>query len=158
AKQERDPLLKRTITLLADGVQSGGTFSESLTQHPRIFNNLYVNMVKAGEVGGVLELLLGRPAEFPGKAPKNKSKGLSAMVYPIIVLVMALSIMGFLLIFIVPKFEQIFHDMLGDKPLPAITQFVIGASKLLQAHWLVILGALIALVAGCNFANRTGRG
>src|SRR5262249_34095982 len=124
AKQERDPLLKRTITLLADGVQSGGTFSESLTQHPRIFYNLFVNMVKAGEVGGVLELVLGRLAEFQEKAAKIKSKVLSAMVYPIIVLVMALSIMGFLLIFIVPKFEQIFHDMLGDKPLPAITQFV----------------------------------
>jgi type IV pilus assembly protein PilC len=155
AKQERDSVLKRTINQLADGVQSGGTFSESLAQHPQIFNNLYVNMVKAGEVGGVRELGLGRMAEFQEKAAKIKSKVLSAMVYPIIVLVLACGIMGFLLVFIVPKFEQIFHDMLGDKPLPAITQFVIGISKFVQSNWLVLLGGLIALIAGYKFAKRT---
>jgi len=158
AKQERDSVLKRTIDQLADGVQSGGTFSESLAQHPQIFNNLYVNMVKAGEVGGVLELVLGRLAEFQEKAAKIKSKVLSAMVYPIIVLVLACAIMGFLLVFIVPKFEQIFHDMLGDKPLPGITQFVIGISKFVQSHWLVLLGGLVAIIAGYKSANRTARG
>src|ERR1700719_1256507 len=158
AKQERDSVLKRTINQLADGVQSGGTFSESLAQHPQIFNNLYVNMVRAGEVGGVLELVLGRLAEFQEKAAKIKSKVISAMVYPIIVLALACGIMGFLLVFIVPKFEQIFHDMLGDKPLPAITQFVIGVSKFVQSHWLVLIGGLIAVIAGYKFANRTAGG
>jgi type IV pilus assembly protein PilC len=158
AKQERDSVLKKTINNLADGVQSGGTFSESLAQHPRIFNNLYVNMVKAGEVGGVLELVLSRLAEFQEKAAKIKSKVVAAMVYPIIVLTLAVGIMGFLLVFIVPKFEQIFHDMLGDKPLPAITQFVIGISKFVQNHWLVLLGGIIAIIAGYKFANRTPRG
>src|SRR5205085_12267107 len=103
AKQERDSVLKKTINNLADGVQSGGTFSESLAQHPRIFNNLYVNMVKAGEVGGVLELVLSRLAEFQEKAAKIKNKVIAAMVYPAIVMVMALGIMTFLLIYIVPK-------------------------------------------------------
>jgi type IV pilus assembly protein PilC len=158
AKQERDSVLKKTINNLADGVQGGGTFSESLAQHPRIFNNLYVNMVKAGEVGGVLELVLSRLAEFQEKAAKIKSKVLAAMVYPIIVLTLAVGIMGFLLVFIVPKFEQIFHDMLGDKPLPAITQFVIGISKFVQNHWLVLIGGIIAIIAGYKFANRTPRG
>lgn len=158
AKQERDTLLKKTINQLADGVQGGGTFSESLAQHPLIFNNLYINMVKAGEVGGVLELVLGRLAEFQEKAAKIKSRVLSAMVYPMIVLTMAVAIMGFLLVFIVPKFEQIFHDMLGDKPLPGITQFVIGISKFVQGHWLIIIGVLIVVAAGYNFANRTTRG
>ncbi len=157
-KQERDSVLKRTITQLADGVQSGGTFSESLAQHPQIFNNLYINMVKAGEVGGVLEVVLSRLAEFQEKAAKIKSKVLAAMVYPVIVLVLAIAIMGFLLVFIVPKFEQIFHDMLGDKPLPAITQFVIGVSKLVQSHWLVIIGVFIAVIAGYKFTNRTAGG
>jgi type IV pilus assembly protein PilC len=158
AKQERDSVLKKTINNLVDGVQGGGTFSESLAQHPRIFNNLYVNMVKAGEVGGVLELVLSRLAEFQEKAAKIKSKVVAAMVYPIIVLTLAVGIMGFLLVFIVPKFEQIFHDMLGDKPLPAITQFVIGISKFVQNHWLVLIGGIIAIIAGYKFANRTTRG
>src|SRR3982751_5775149 len=115
AKQERDTVLRKTVDKLAEGVQSGGTFSESLAQHPRIFNDLYVNMVKAGELGGVLEVVLTRLAEFQEKAAKIKNKVVSAMVYPAIVMVMALGIMTFLLIYIVPKFEGIFHDMLGDK-------------------------------------------
>ena len=158
AKQERDPLLKNTINKLADGVQSGGTFSESLAQHPRIFNDLYVNMVKAGELGGVLELVLSRLAEFQEKAAKIKSKVVAAMVYPIIVMSLAIGIMCFLLVFIVPKFEQIFHDMLGDKPLPAVTTFIIDLSKFVQTHWLVLLGGLVAIIAGYKFANRTKGG
>src|ERR1700736_4411932 len=146
AKQERDTVLRDTIDKLADSVQGGSTFSESLAQHPRIFNNLYVNMVKAGEVGGVLELVLSRLAEFQEKAAKIKSKVLAAMVYPIIVLTLAVGIMGFLLVFIVPKFEQIFHDMLGDRPLPTITTFVIFMSRTIQNHWLVLIGGIIALV------------
>ncbi len=88
AKQERDKVLKKTINALADSVQSGSTFSDALSLHPRVFNNLYVNMVKAGEVGGVLELVLNRLSEFQEKAAKIKNKVLSAMVYPIIVMTM----------------------------------------------------------------------
>ena len=108
SKQERDSVLKNTINKLADSVQGGNTFSESLAQFPAIFNDLYVNMVKAGEVGGVLELVLTRLAEFHEKAAKIKNKVAAAMVYPIIVMTMAIAIMGFLLVFIVPKFEAIF--------------------------------------------------
>ena len=86
AKQEKDPVLKGTINHLADAVQGGSTFSESLAQHPKIFNKLYINMVKAGELGGVLELVLNRLAEFQEKAQKIKNKVVSAMFYPIIVL------------------------------------------------------------------------
>src|SRR3954462_945774 len=135
-KQERDNVLRNTINKLAEGVQSGGTFSESLAQHPKVFNELYVNMVKAGELGGVLEVVLTRLAEFQEKAAKIKNKVIAAMVYPAIVLVMAMGIMAFLLIYIVPKFEGIFHDMLGDKPLPGVTRFVIAISRIFQEHWL----------------------
>src|SRR5213082_2755229 len=128
AKQERDSVLKNTINKVADGVQGGSTFSEALALHPRIFNDLYVNMVKAGEIGGVLELVLNRLAEFQEKAAKIKNKVAAAMVYPVIVITLALTIMAFLLVFIVPKFEAVFHDLLGDKPLPAITMFVINVS------------------------------
>src|SRR6266566_2473649 len=117
AKQERDTVLKNTINKLADGVQGGNTFSDALSLHPRIFNDLYVNMVRAGELGGVLEVVLNRLAEFQEKAAKIKNKVKSAMVYPVIVMGMAFAIMGFLLVFIVPKFEAIFHDMLGNRPL-----------------------------------------
>ena len=158
AKQERDTVLRNTINKLADGVQGGSTFSESLAQHPLIFNHLYVNMVKAGEVGGVLELVLCRLAEFQEKAQKIKNKVVAAMVYPIIVMTMAIAIMAFLLVFIVPKFETIFHDMLGDKPLPAITLFVIGVSNFVKNHGLVLLGSLIAAVATYKLIARTRAG
>src|SRR3954447_10170180 len=110
AKQERDPVLKRTTEALADSVQSGNTFSDALAQHPKIFNELYISMVKAGELGGVLEVVLRRLAEFQEKAQKIKGKVLAAMIYPAIVMTMAVAIMGFLLVFIVPRFEAIFKD------------------------------------------------
>src|SRR5881397_1500807 len=158
AKQERDKVLKNTIYKLADSVQSGNTFSDALALHPRIFNNLFVNMVRAGEVGGVLETVLNRLAEFQEKAAKIKNKVVAAMVYPIIVMTMAMAIMGFLLVFIVPKFETIFYDMLGNKPLPAVTQFVIGVSNALKDHGLVVLGVVVATVAAYKLIARTRAG
>src|SRR5215208_16911 len=158
AKQERDKVMKKTNDKLADSVQSGSTFSDALALHPKIFNDLYVNMVKAGEVGGVLELVLTRLSEFQEKAAKIKNKVISAMVYPIIVMTMAVGILCFLLIFIVPRFEVIFHDLLGDKPLPPVTQFVIGFSGLMKNHGLVLIGVIVAIVVLYNFLGRTRRG
>jgi len=160
AKQERDSVLKNTINKLADSVQGGSTFSEGLAQHPKLFNDLYVNMVRAGELGGVLELVLTRLAEFQEKAQKVKNKVVAAMVYPVIVLLLAVVIMTFLMIFIVPKFQTIFHDMLGDKPLPVITLFVIGLSDFMQNHWAILLGGVVFIIAAYKFAAKTkgGRG
>jgi type IV pilus assembly protein PilC len=158
AKQERDGVLKNTINTVADSVQSGSTFSESLEQHPVIFNKLYINMVKAGELGGVLELVLGRLAEFQEKAQKIKNKVVAAMVYPVIVLVLAMGIMTFLLVFIVPKFQYIFHEMLGNKPLPAVTQFVIGISNFVKNHGFILLGIIVFTIAAYKFIARTSAG
>jgi type IV pilus assembly protein PilC len=158
ANQERDKLMKRTIDKLADSVQSGSTFSDALALHPKIFNDLYVNMVKAGEVGGVLELVLTRLSEFQEKAAKIRNKIISAMVYPIIVMTMAMGILCFLLVFIVPRFEVIFHDLLGDKPLPPVTRFVLGASGFMQHHGLILLGAVVVIVVAYNFIGRTRKG
>src|SRR4029077_15923800 len=155
AKQERDKLMKNTIIKIADSVQNGSTFSDALALHPRIFNDLYVNMVKAGEVGGVLELVLTRLSEFQEKAAKIKNKVMAAMVYPGIVMTMAIGIMSFLLVFIVPRFELIFHDLLGDKPLPPVTRFVIGVSDALKNHGLVVLGIIVAMVTAYKFIGRT---
>src|SRR2546429_5578517 len=158
ANQERDKVLKKTINDLADSVQGGSTLSDALALHPRIFNNLYVNMVKAGEVGGVLELVLNRLSEFQEKAAKIKNKVLSAMVYPVIVMTMAVGILCFLLVFIVPRFEVIFHDLLGDKPLPPVTRFVLGVSGAMQHHGLVLLGVVVAGVMLFDFIGRTRGG
>jgi type IV pilus assembly protein PilC len=147
-RQEPNPVMKRTINTLADSVQTGSTFSESLQQFPRIFNKLYVNMVKAGELGGVLELVLNRLAEYQEKAQKLKNKIVAAMVYPIIVMVIAVGIMIFLMTVIVPKFEKIFEEMLGDRnKLPELTKAVIGFSRWIQGNVLFILiGAAGAVV------------
>jgi type IV pilus assembly protein PilC len=158
AKQERDKVMKRTIDKLADSVQSGSTFSDALALHPKIFTDLYVSMVRAGEVGGVLELVLTRLSEFQEKAARIKNKIISAMVYPMIVMTMALGILCFLLVFIVPRFEVIFHDLLGDKPLPPATRFVLGASAFMQNHGLILLGAVVAIVVIYKFMGRTRKG
>ena len=149
-KQEPNPVLKRTINNLADSVQTGSTFSESLAQHPKIFNKLYVNMVKAGELGGVLELVLIRLAEYSEKAQKLKNKIIAAMVYPVIVMLIASAIMVFLLTVIVPKFEDIFEDMLGSREaLPALTKFVIDLSANLKEQIVPI--AIVLVVIGVAF-------
>src|SRR6184192_4149261 len=158
ARQERDKLLKKTINKVADSVQGGSTFSDALALHPRVFNDLYVNMVKAGEVGGVLELVLNRLSEFQEKAAKIKNKVLAAMVYPGIVMTMAVGIMSFLLVFIVPRFEAIFHDILGDKPLPPVTRFVLAVSDLMKHRGLILVGVVVAIVALYKFIGRTRGG
>lgn len=158
-KQEKNPVLKNTMAGLANSVEGGGTFSEALAQYPSIFDKLYVNMVKAGELGGVLEIVLARLAEFQEKSEKIKGKIVSAMFYPVVVLFIAISILTFLLVFIVPKFQQIFTEMLGGKPLPALTQFVIDASNALKNHYLIILIVIAALVVAFNIfrASKAGR-
>jgi type IV pilus assembly protein PilC len=159
AKQEKDVVLKGTINALAEGVQGGSTFSESLAQHPRIFNKLYINMVKAGELGGVLELVLNRLAEFQEKAEKIKNKVVAAMFYPIVVIIIAMLILSFLLVFIVPKFQQIFHDMLNGKPLPALTQWVIDMSNTLKSEWYYVIGGIMAFIVAYRMfaASKIGR-
>jgi type IV pilus assembly protein PilC len=158
AKQEKDLVLRNTINSLADAVQGGSTFSESMAQHPRIFNKLYINMVKAGELGGVLELVLQRLAEFQEKAQKIKNKVVSAMAYPVIVLLIAILIMVFLLAFIVPRFEAIFKDMLGNKPLPDITRAVIGASNLVKTNWAYLIAGAVAVVVIFKLIARSPSG
>ncbi len=153
-KQEKSPVLRNAMTNMATAVESGGTFSEALAQHPRIFTKLYVNMVKAGELGGVLEIVLTRLAEFQEKSEKIKGKVVSAMVYPIVVLLIAVAIMAFLLVFIVPKFQQIFADMLGGKPLPGLTQFVIAVSTGFKDNFILIgVGLVVVVIAYKVFAK-----
>jgi type IV pilus assembly protein PilC len=143
-RQERNPTLKRVIGEMSTAVEGGSTFSEALAQHPKVFNRLYINMVKAGELGGVLEVVLNRLAEFMEKAQKIKGKVIAAMFYPVAVMTVATVILGVLMVFVVPRFETIFKDMLEGRPLPAFTQVVLNISKMVAEHFIITMGIIVA--------------
>ncbi len=163
-KQEPNPNLKATISALGESVQGGSTFSEALSTYPKMFNKLFVNMVKAGEVGGVLEVVLNRLAEYQEKANRLRGKLVSAMVYPTIILVIAVGILTFLMLVIVPKFKEMFEGQ--NMELPALSQFVFNFSDNCMADSLVpfvpnaifFLGAIAALIVGLNIWKRTPKG
>ena len=157
-RQMKDPRMQEALTGISENIAAGGTFSESLTQYPKIFDKLYVNMVKAGEAGGVLEVVLGRLAEFAEKAERIKNKVKGAMIYPIVVLVAAIGITAFLLVAVIPKFQQVFNDMLGGQALPPITQFVIDASGFVQNNGLQIFLAVVAVVIILKIVGKTEKG
>ena len=143
-KQERSPVLKSILGDLSLAVEGGSTFSEALAQHPKVFNRLYVNMVKAGELGGVLEVVLNRLSEFQEKAQKIKGKVIAAMFYPVAVMVVAVAIMGVLVVIVIPKFKEVFAGLGEGRPLPAFTQFVMGVSDLVRGN---IIGTMIVVAA-----------
>lgn len=157
-KQEKNPALKRALREMADNIQSGSTFAEALAQHPRVFNKLYVNMAKAGEVGGVLDQVLVRLAEFMEKGQKIKNKVTSAMVYPIVVMCMAVGILTFLMIFIIPKFKEIFSELLEGQSLPALTQFVMDISQVMTHRLPYVIVAVIVLVIAMKLGAKTKTG
>lgn len=126
SKQEPNHNLRATIIALAEAVQGGSTFSDALGAYPKMFNRLFVNMVKAGEIGGVLEVVLRRLAEYQEKANKLRGKIVSAMIYPMIILVIALGILTFLMLVIVPKFKEMFAGQNMD--LPGFSEFVFNLS------------------------------
>jgi len=145
-RQERHPVLKEIIGELGMSIEGGSTFSEALAQHPKVFNRLFVNMVKAGELGGVLEVVLNRLAEFMEKAQRIKGKVIAAMFYPVAVMIVAVTILGVLMVVVVPKFQAIFADLLGPgQELPAFTRFVLAISNTIKDHFVVTAGVLVGL-------------
>ena len=145
-KQKMAPAMMDCLNGISENIAGGGTFSDALTAYPKVFDNLYVNMVKAGEAGGVLEVVLNRLAEFAEKAQKIKNKVKGAMIYPSVVLFAAIGITAFLLVAVIPKFQQVFNDILGGQSLPAITEFVMGASEFVQHNGLQIGAGVAALI------------
>ena len=127
-------------------MEGGATFSEALAQHPKSFDKLYLNMIRAGEAAGKLELILDRLAMFMEKAAKIQGKVKSAMVYPIIVLCVAGIICSGLMIFIVPKFEKMFTELLEGEPLPWLTQVVVGIGKFMSEQALIMVVGIVVLV------------
>lgn len=143
AEQATDKGFKLTLEEVVADIRSGADLSAALGRHPRVFTHIYVSMVKSGEASGKLDEILVRLAEYQEASAELKREIRAAMTYPVISLVMVVGIASFLLIVIVPKFEEMFKTMLGAQ-LPMITQVVMGFSLFLKAHILPIVGALAA--------------
>lgn len=153
-KQERNPTLKKIIGELALSIEGGSTFSEGLAQHPKVFNRLFVNMVKAGELGGVLEVVLARLSEFMEKAQKIKGKVKAAMFYPTAVLIVATVILGILTVVVIPKFKEVFAGLGEGRPLPGFTLFVLGVSDTIRHHFIATaIGVAVFIVAFMLFVK-----
>jgi type IV pilus assembly protein PilC len=157
-KQERNATLKGIIGELALSIEGGSTFSEGLAQHPKVFNRLFVNMVKAGELGGVLEVVLARLSEFMEKAQKIKGKVIAAMFYPVAVLVVAVAILGILMVYVIPKFKDVFNGMLDGAQLPGFTRLVLGISDVIKTHIFYVIGGGIAIWIAIMLIGRTKGG
>lgn len=151
-RQQKGGVLKDTIRGLAEQVEGGGSFSEALLRYPKSFSPLYVNTVKAGETGGVLELVLSRLAEFAEKTQRLNSRIRAALIYPALVLTLAISVLFFLITFIVPKFMDIFKEM--GVPLPLITRILLAISEFARNRWFIGLALIVVLIISYRILYR----
>lgn len=145
-QQQKPGALKMAIRFVAEDVEGGATLSEAMSRHPKAFNRLYVNMVRAGELGGVLDVILQRLADFMEKAQHLKSKVIGAMIYPAAVISFAMLIVVGIMLVVIPQFETIFADM--DQELPAVTALLMDASKWIKDDngWAVVLVTPFAIM------------
>lgn len=155
-EQSESPMFKIHIRQISSDIESGATLADALAKHPKVFDNLYVSMVRAGELGGVLEAVLNRIAHFLEKRQALVSKIRSAMMYPVAVVVLASGIVAFILIVIVPKFEDIFTQLGAELPGP--TQLLINASYALVHQLHLVILAIVAVVAVYMRINKTREG
>lgn len=155
AQQERYPKFKGIIADLGASIESGNALSEALALYPRVFNRLYVSMVKAGEASGALELTLRRLAEFQEKAHRIKGKVKSAMFYPCAVMTVAFAILIVMMLFVVPRFQLVFQDLLSGRPMPAFTVFVLYLSNLARHHALLAGGVIAGTIVVLSLCIRT---
>src|SRR5204862_661090 len=137
---------KAIIGGVGEEVEGGGTLSDAMAKYPKAFDKLYVNMINAGEAGGVLDLILARLADFMEKAAKLKKKVIGAMIYPAVVITIAIGIVSMIMIFVIPKFETIFKDFKVE--LPGITKILLAVSRWFanEYGWAYVLISPIAIV------------
>jgi type IV pilus assembly protein PilC len=147
-EQEENPALKKILGELAVSIESGSSLSEAVAAYPRVFNPLYPNMVRAGELGGALEITLRRLAEFMEKAQRIKGKIKAAMFYPVAVLLVAVGILAVLMVWVIPKFKEVFDGLLNGAAMPAFTLFILRISELMKNNF-VIVAITIATGAMC---------
>src|SRR5437879_4024705 len=134
--QMKPGVLKNALIDVVDDVESGSSLSEAFAKHPKCFDRLYVNMVRAGEAGGALEIILKRLADFKEKAQSLKRKITGAMVYPVVVILVAVAILTFIMIFVIPKFEKIFKDF--NMQLPEMTKMLLATSRWFGEYWYIL--------------------
>jgi len=157
--QSENKILREAIGDVKVSVEAGATFSDALKRHPKIFNELYVNMVHAGEVGGLLDTILTRLAKHIEKAMKLKGQIKSAMVYPSAIIGVAFIVITVLMIWVIPIFAQMFSELSGGKVgLPGPTQLVIDISNAFQSYWYIGLGVIIGIVFGIKKYYTTAQG
>jgi type IV pilus assembly protein PilC len=158
-EQSESRPLRRIIGELSLAIEGGSSFAEALALHPRVFNRLYINMVKAGEIAGVLEVTLRRLADFMEKAQKIKGKVKAAMYYPGAVLCVAAIIVTLLMTYVVPRFKSVFEGLLGGGRMPAFTLFILRLSEGVKSHLLLGVGVAAALGIAflCLLRTRWGR-
>ncbi|MES2962585.1 MAG: type II secretion system F family protein, partial [Bdellovibrionota bacterium] len=156
ADGSRSPGLTNALRDIADEVSRGKRFGEALAQHPRVFDRFYVNMVMAGEESGNIDSILGRLAQYIEKNAKIKSKIKGAMVYPIAIMGVAALVVAGLLIFVIPKFKEMFEA--SGNELPAMTQLVVTMSEALMAYWYLIFGGIFAAIYGIIAFYKTPAG
>src|SRR5438105_12315368 len=142
-EQEENRRLKYVIGELGTAIENGGSFTEALRMHPRIYDHLFVSMVQAGEISGALEVTLKRLAEFMEKAQRIKGRVKAALYYPCAVLLVATAILMLLMTFIVPMFRAVFEGLMNGQRLPAFTMLVFNLSEMLKSH-LLLMGIAVA--------------
>jgi type IV pilus assembly protein PilC len=157
ANQTPNKIFARTLGQVKTAVEQGATFSDSLRRHPKIFDDLFVNLVAAGEAGGILDAILERLAVYIEKAVKLKAQLKSALVYPIGILVVALGVIAVMLVKVIPTFEKMYQDF-GNAELPAATQVVINISHGFTQRWYIPVGILAILFFGGGALRRTANG
>jgi len=156
AQQQEKKVFQKALHDIRMAVEGGATFSASLKRHPKIFSTLYTNMVEAGEAGGILDTILNRLAAYIEKAMALKKRIKTAMFYPSTIVAVAVVVVIFLLIYVIPTFEQLFEGFGATLPLPTV--IVLEASRLVRAYILVMLAGLVAAVVGLRFYYRTPGG
>ncbi len=155
--QGTNKVFNKTIMDIKGRIEQGDTFADSLRRHPKTFDSLFCNMIEAGEIGGILDVILLRLAAYIEKAVALKGKVKAALVYPVAIMVVAISVVAFLLIFIIPQFATMFNDMGGMK-LPAVTLSVIWLSDTLMHRWYMFVGIPVAIYFGIGRINKTEKG
>jgi type IV pilus assembly protein PilC len=155
-EQTENPKLRRILYEVRNDIEGGSSLFDALSKHEDIFDDLYTNMVNAGEAGGILDVILDRLAAYIEKAARLKAKVKGAMTYPTVVLIVAMLVIVVILLFVIPTFEKMFEEFGGALPGP--TQVVIDMSKFVQANWLVLLLALGGFFVAFKYFLRWERG
>jgi type IV pilus assembly protein PilC len=139
SQQQENQFFARVLSQVREDVEAGATLADALARHPKVFENLYVNMVEAGETGGILDLILQRLSTFLEKMVKLKSDIKSALIYPVAVIAISVLVISVIMIFVIPSFKNIFETLVGPgESLPWLTEVVVGMSAFLSSYWWII--------------------